>query len=344
MSRVRVSTSFLDVGGDGEAERLDLSQGGQVYALEWLNEGSASAIPQPRVQIVGEATLSAHVMPKSAVDAEADRVLPVGTIIMWHGSESGIPWNWAICDGRSVTTSSGQQITTPDLRDTYLMGQDSTDSLPRGTTRGADGGEDPRSHRVPVPLPRHAHRVQSQLAGSASAYNPNALVRATSSSHTHSHVVAEKVVSDLKFETTFGLDTSGVPGDPPPHYLSGGFLTPKYYDQPWQTHTASGVAITNPSRTSQSRRTDGGMSAYRFDRNHSSWTVCNSNPWTGQEFCGSVAPDKDPPVGLTLRENGVHTHAVDWKHEHNLSDVGVDNPTTDVQPPYIALHHIIKVE
>lgn len=47
-----------------------------------------------------------------------DITLPIGTIIMFHGTKDKIPKGWVICDGTNGT---------PDLRDRYPVGTSSLD-------------------------------------------------------------------------------------------------------------------------------------------------------------------------------------------------------------------------
>ena len=50
---------------------------------------------------------------KLTITQVADLIVPVGSIMMWSGSITSIPSNWAICDG-----SNG----TPNLRDRFIVG------------------------------------------------------------------------------------------------------------------------------------------------------------------------------------------------------------------------------
>jgi hypothetical protein len=58
--------------------------------------------------------------------------LPSGIISLWYGSIASIPSGWALCDG-SVAGS----ITTPDLRDRFIVGAGTGGSYAVGATGGS---------------------------------------------------------------------------------------------------------------------------------------------------------------------------------------------------------------
>lgn len=88
--------------------------------------------------------------------------VPIGGIIMWAGSASAVPVNWALCDGTQGT---------PDLRSRFIVGA-STDisvgqlgssgmtSYPVGTT----GGEEAHALQPPE-MPSHTHDYAQDSSG-----------------------------------------------------------------------------------------------------------------------------------------------------------------------------------
>tara|TARA_B100001093_G_C26834803_1_gene1017856 strand:+ start:1503 stop:2369 length:867 start_codon:yes stop_codon:yes gene_type:complete len=63
-------------------------------------------------------------------------------------------YNWALCDGTTVENSEGEEYTTPDLTDRFLLGYENTNDL---AASGKAGGED----KIKLNLaPRHSHTLQ----------------------------------------------------------------------------------------------------------------------------------------------------------------------------------------
>ena len=56
-------------------------------------------------------------------------VLPARSIIMWGGQPNQIPYGWALCDGQTVNS-----ITTPDLRDKFIIGATTATGVTAVTT------------------------------------------------------------------------------------------------------------------------------------------------------------------------------------------------------------------
>jgi len=54
-------------------------------------------------------------------------ILPAGSIIMWYGVDTNIPYGWGICDGTTYTDPvSGNSIKSPDLRNKFVVGADAS--------------------------------------------------------------------------------------------------------------------------------------------------------------------------------------------------------------------------
>lgn len=76
--------------------------------------------------------------------------VPKGAIQLWYGSIASIPTGWVLCDGRTYTAADGTQITTPDLRDRFVVGAGSAYSV------GATGGAAQVTLDI-IHLPPHDH-------------------------------------------------------------------------------------------------------------------------------------------------------------------------------------------
>ena len=83
-------------------------------------------------------------------------LLPRGVIVMWSGSITSIPQGWALCDGGTYTAPDGTQVTTPNLKDRFIVGAGGSYQV------GATGGE--ATHTLTVAeIPSHYHTVDPPL-------------------------------------------------------------------------------------------------------------------------------------------------------------------------------------
>jgi microcystin-dependent protein len=128
--------------------------------------------------------------PVTASSDELNISLPIGIITMWSGSNASIPTGWALCSGQTVARSDGAgTITTPDLRDRFVVGSGST------YTTGTTGGSNSASFTTSA-NGAHTHTATSEAAGS---HNHSALTGSTSlsianlPSHTHTYSKATGV-------------------------------------------------------------------------------------------------------------------------------------------------------
>ena len=98
--------------------------------------------------------------------------LPVGSIVVWYGTDANVPSGWAICNGGSGT---------PDLRNRFVVGAGSSYNV--ADTGGnisvtPDGSISIAPHAVTVnEMPPHYHPYADKYDGSTtnSGYNSNYL-------------------------------------------------------------------------------------------------------------------------------------------------------------------------
>jgi len=113
-------------------------------------------------------------------------LLPRGVIVMWSGSIANIPPGWALCDGGTYEAPDGTWVTTPNLRDRFIVGAGGSYAV------GATGGANTVTLTVEH-LPSHSHTFSGTTSsagahthnfwGSGSQYEENnPLVEARSSS------------------------------------------------------------------------------------------------------------------------------------------------------------------
>lgn len=54
-------------------------------------------------------------------------ILPAGSVIMWYGIDTNIPYGWGVCDGTTYTDPvSGNSVKSPDLRNKFIVAADAT--------------------------------------------------------------------------------------------------------------------------------------------------------------------------------------------------------------------------
>jgi microcystin-dependent protein len=95
--------------------------------------------------------------PVTLNQAQVNSAMPMGGIIMWNGAT--IPAGWALCNGQTVARSDGGgNITTPDLRDRFIVGAGNSYAL------GNLGGAAVYSLTVGQ-LPAHNHDGWTDVQG-----------------------------------------------------------------------------------------------------------------------------------------------------------------------------------
>lgn len=135
-------------------------------------------------------------------------VMPVGAIVPYAFDEASVPAGWALCDGRTVARTDGTgNITTPDLRNRFILGAGTAALLSTGgaTSSTADTSEAGAHGHTASSAGNHTH------GGSTSGH---ALTVAEMPQHDHLLVADEKVGSTnlsnnnyLARETSAGGDT-----------------------------------------------------------------------------------------------------------------------------------------
>lgn len=93
--------------------------------------------------VTSSGTVSAVITSVQSLGGSSDDGLPVGTIVMWHGTQYNVPAKWHICDGTN---------NTPDLRGRFVLGVSDT------YNKGAKGGEETVKLKVNN-LPSHDHKL-----------------------------------------------------------------------------------------------------------------------------------------------------------------------------------------
>lgn len=93
--------------------------------------------------VTSSGTVTAVITSVQSLSGSSDDGLPVGTIVMWHGTQYNVPAKWHICDGTN---------NTPDLRGRFVLG------VSDAHTKGSKGGEETVKLKVNN-LPSHDHKM-----------------------------------------------------------------------------------------------------------------------------------------------------------------------------------------
>ena len=190
---------------------------------------------------------------KTTIDNQ--NTVPTGTIIMWGGSEAGIPSGWKLCDGSILNIDcklkdqlkvqlypfgkSGEIPLLPDLRSRFVVGAgnsaDGTNLTPNGNHYGVGDKGGKSLHTLTpdeTPLRKHNHSLMSPIYSSnGTLQNPGTaylgVLRNNDStanitfSGPHTHVIRTHYQSGLGsgISTT---NSSSDPKDSSPDRVSGG--------------------------------------------------------------------------------------------------------------------------
>ncbi|HNR87502.1 MAG TPA: hypothetical protein PKM65_04110 [Spirochaetota bacterium] len=114
----------------------------------------AASIVKPNTFIPGAIIRSDHVNENFDIlydkVNELDALFPRGIVLMWSGAIGDIPTGWALCDGNAHTAPNGDSVTTPDLRDRFIVGAGSAYAI--GNTGGVN------VHQLTIAeMPAHTH-------------------------------------------------------------------------------------------------------------------------------------------------------------------------------------------
>ena len=171
---------------DGVAARGDFVAIGDVCVSKTVNvveemkviekEGTENALEvQNALEVrgklqAGSMTVNGNMVVASSPDGsggvvDGKGVIPVGGIVIWHGTQASIPNGWALCNGQKI----GDQP-TPDLRDRFIVGASGqqggkgTGNEVKTTYRvGNTGGENEVTLGVQH-LPSHTHSYSFNTA------------------------------------------------------------------------------------------------------------------------------------------------------------------------------------
>ena len=149
----------------------------QVYALHSKTSEDISKLNSPIYFSIGTSTVATITSEKFNIEIGTlnvqgkikeygNELIPRGVIVMWSGSISNIPSGWALCDGRTYTAPDGTQVTTPDLRDRFIVGAGGSYSV------GATGGANSVTLTIEQ-LPSHTHSITPNPHDHSISPNPH---------------------------------------------------------------------------------------------------------------------------------------------------------------------------
>ena len=101
---------------------------------------------------------------KGKMKENGNDLMPVGAIIMWGGG--AIPAGWALCDGGTYTTMDGGSLTTPDLRERFIVGAGGDNPTVSGGSYGYGNTGGENFHTLTnSEMPSHNHGGSTLTAG-----------------------------------------------------------------------------------------------------------------------------------------------------------------------------------
>ena len=103
-------------------------------------------------------------------------------IMMWSGPSNQLPNGWVLCDGQTYTDSNGNPVTTPDLRERFIVGAGGNNPANIGPLGGYSTGDNGDADQITNAdqLAAHTHSLGS--AGGASDGG---------SGHTHDYITTQ---------------------------------------------------------------------------------------------------------------------------------------------------------
>ena len=98
---------------------------------------------------------------KGKIRENGNDLIPKRMIIMWAGAS--IPLGWALCDGGTYTTMDGGTLTTPDLREQFIVGTGAGSGYSIGDLGGNISSDHTHNFDLPLytPLPASADGAHS---------------------------------------------------------------------------------------------------------------------------------------------------------------------------------------
>lgn len=146
-------------------------------------------------------------------------LVPIGVIALWSGTEAAVPAGWAICDGRTVTSSDGSRtFATPNLKDFVPVGVSASHAV--NTTYGGF------SKTVTTEQAgQHAHTATTSSAGAHShggATGATALSVDQVPSHSHNTVNLATSGNALNTSPQTPVAHQGTYGSNPQYILTAG--------------------------------------------------------------------------------------------------------------------------
>lgn len=287
------------------------------------------------------------------VGAVTNAYMPIGSIMIWSGAVASIPTGWKLCNGDSHTRSDGGgSITTPDLRDKFVIAAISAASgtYSAGTTGGTNSKVLQETNIYP-----HTHNASAD----------------PSSNHTHPYEVAEQPAH------THAMTSGGS--------HNGHTIVPYTGNHDHQlnavgnhTHQMANSGNHTHQLNIADTRSRGGNVNYNYKETPGSWTSMSNNVKssedgaTGVQSVGNHTHNITPAgshvhsaLGDSTNTPTQHSHSVtsDGGHYHNTSQtshthndspagshthtVNVDNAGSSsalsLLPPYYVLAYVMKI-
>ncbi len=128
-------------------------------------------------------------------------MFPVGTILMWYGTEANVPAGWAICDGRTLLG-----YLTPDLRGRFVLGSGAGSGLTTRTAGQRGGVETVTLTQTQIPSHNHTGTTNSDGLHNHTASS------STEGSHQHEYEDAYFAEDNGTGQNVFGT-SAGNDGD-----------------------------------------------------------------------------------------------------------------------------------
>ena len=108
-----------------------VNNGNGTFTVTANNPVTNSWSPSYPVVTFSNPTFGANVnnTVNTAINTAINNQLPVGTVIMWHGTRATVPDGWIICDGATYAIN-GVSYTGPNLTGAFAMGANSDSGQP----------------------------------------------------------------------------------------------------------------------------------------------------------------------------------------------------------------------